>query len=51
MARYPADTIFFVQAWTYGYEDVWIALANGIDSKVSCAPEGLHLPYLKCVRC
>ncbi|KAK7975285.1 major facilitator superfamily transporter [Apiospora arundinis] len=34
VARYPADTIFFVQAWTYGYEDVWVALANALGSKI-----------------
>ncbi|KAK8018994.1 Artemis protein, partial [Apiospora marii] len=34
VARYPADTVFFVQAWTYGYEDVWVALAKALDSKI-----------------
>ncbi|KAK8131822.1 artemis protein [Apiospora sp. TS-2023a] len=34
VARYPADTVFFVQAWTYGYEDVWIALAKALGSKI-----------------
>ncbi|EON68980.1 hypothetical protein W97_08238 [Coniosporium apollinis CBS 100218] len=27
VSLYPADTIFYFQAWTFGYEDVWIALA------------------------
>lgn len=40
VARYPADTVFFVQAWTYGYEDVWIALAKALESKVSCCNAG-----------
>ncbi|PTB65522.1 hypothetical protein BBK36DRAFT_1201930 [Trichoderma citrinoviride] len=22
--RYPKDTVFYIQSWTYGYEDVWI---------------------------
>lgn len=34
VALYPADTVFFVQAWTYGYEDVWIALGKALDSKI-----------------
>lgn len=34
VARYPADTIFHFQAWTYGYEDVWIALAKALDTRI-----------------
>ncbi|KAK0709662.1 beta-lactamase-like protein [Lasiosphaeria miniovina] len=34
VARYPADTIFHFQAWTYGYEDVWIALSKLLNSKI-----------------
>jgi DNA cross-link repair 1C protein len=34
VARYPPDTIFHFQAWTYGYEDVWIALAKAIDTRI-----------------
>lgn len=32
---YPKDTIFHVQAWTYGYEDVWIALSKALGSPAS----------------
>ncbi|KAI1170087.1 artemis protein [Nemania sp. FL0916] len=32
--KYPADTIFHFQAWTYGYEEVWIALSKALDSKI-----------------
>lgn len=32
---YPSDTVFHFQAWTYGYEDVWIALAKALQSQVS----------------
>jgi DNA cross-link repair 1C protein len=32
---YPSDTVFHFQAWTYGYEDVWIALAKALQSRVS----------------
>lgn len=31
---YPKDTIFHFQAWTFGYEDVWIALSKALESKV-----------------
>ncbi|KAK6956629.1 hypothetical protein Daesc_001908 [Daldinia eschscholtzii] len=34
VARYPNDTIFHIQAWTYGYEEVWVALAKALDSKI-----------------
>ncbi|KAK8084192.1 hypothetical protein PG997_005463 [Apiospora hydei] len=45
--RWTASTVFFVQAWTYGYEDVWIALAKALDSKVS----GLVAPPRQGHRC
>ncbi|RYP06497.1 hypothetical protein DL765_009464 [Monosporascus sp. GIB2] len=35
VAQYPDDAIFHFQAWTYGYEEVWIALAKALKSKVS----------------
>ncbi|KAK0672034.1 beta-lactamase-like protein [Cercophora samala] len=34
VSQYPKDTIFHFQAWTYGYEDVWIALAKALQSKI-----------------
>ncbi|GAB1315854.1 DNA repair metallo-beta-lactamase domain-containing protein [Madurella fahalii] len=34
VSRYPADTIFHFQAWTYGYEDVWIALSKALGSRI-----------------
>ncbi|KAM9882002.1 artemis protein [Verticillium dahliae] len=34
VSRYPPDTIFHLQAWTYGYEDVWIALSKALKSRV-----------------
>ncbi|KAI2768239.1 Metallo-hydrolase/oxidoreductase [Daldinia loculata] len=34
VARYPKDTIFHMQAWTYGYEEVWIALSKALNSKI-----------------
>lgn len=34
VSRYPDDTVFHFQAWTYGYEDVWIALSKALKSPV-----------------
>ncbi|KAI0904722.1 artemis protein [Ustulina deusta] len=34
LQKYPQDTIFHFQAWTYGYEEVWIALSKALNSKI-----------------
>ncbi|KAF5670233.1 hypothetical protein FHETE_4605 [Fusarium heterosporum] len=34
VTQYPSDTIFHLQAWTYGYEDVWVALSKALKSKI-----------------
>ena len=34
VSRYPTDTIFHFHAWTFGYEDVWIALSSALRSQV-----------------
>lgn len=34
VARYPNDTVFHFHAWTFGYEDVWIALSSALKSQV-----------------
>ncbi|QPC78671.1 hypothetical protein HYE68_009423 [Fusarium pseudograminearum] len=34
ISKYPKDTVFHFQAWTYGYEDVWIALSKALKSKI-----------------
>ncbi|KAJ6144282.1 hypothetical protein N7470_008177 [Penicillium chermesinum] len=31
---YSKETIFYFRAWTFGYEDVWVALAAALDTKV-----------------
>ncbi|RHZ64886.1 hypothetical protein CDV55_106696 [Aspergillus turcosus] len=31
---YPKETIFYFRAWTFGYEDVWIALSALLNTKV-----------------
>lgn len=33
--RYPPETNFHVGAWTFGYEEVWLALASALRTKVS----------------
>lgn len=33
--QYPTDTVFYFQAWTYGYEEVWLALSKALQSRVS----------------
>jgi hypothetical protein len=34
VSRYPDDTVFYIEAWTFGYENVWIALASFLSSRV-----------------
>lgn len=32
--KYPKDTLFYFQAWTFGYENVWIALSAFLESTI-----------------
>ncbi|KXT05698.1 hypothetical protein AC578_5636 [Pseudocercospora eumusae] len=32
--KYPRDTEFYLDAWTFGYEDVWKALSAFLDSQI-----------------
>ncbi|KAH7129977.1 artemis protein [Dactylonectria estremocensis] len=34
VSQYPDDTVFHIQAWTYGYEDVWVALSKALKSTI-----------------
>ncbi|CAK7217797.1 hypothetical protein SBRCBS47491_003292 [Sporothrix bragantina] len=34
VAKYPPETIFYMRAWTFGYEEVWTALAKALRSKI-----------------
>ncbi|KAK1149554.1 hypothetical protein N8T08_005103 [Aspergillus melleus] len=34
VALYPEDTTFYFRAWTFGYEEVWVALSAALNSKV-----------------
>jgi DNA cross-link repair 1C protein len=33
-SKYPRDTIFHFHAWTFGYENVWLALSNFLNSRI-----------------
>ncbi|KAJ5712935.1 uncharacterized protein N7483_010116 [Penicillium malachiteum] len=32
--KYPPDTTFYFRSWTFGYEEVWLALSAALNSKV-----------------
>ena len=34
VAQYPKDTLFYFDAWTFGYEDVWLALSHFLGCRV-----------------
>ncbi|KAF1944625.1 hypothetical protein EJ02DRAFT_371044 [Clathrospora elynae] len=34
VSEYPDDTIFYFHSWTFGYENVWLALSNFIGSQI-----------------
>lgn len=34
IARYSKDTVFYLDAWTFGYEDVWQAVASFLNTKI-----------------
>lgn len=34
VAKYPKDTVFYFDTWTFGYEDVWLALCGFLDCQV-----------------
>jgi hypothetical protein len=38
VASYPDDTVFYFRAWTFGYEEVWMALSASLNSKVRPSP-------------
>ena len=44
VAHYPQDSIFHFNAWTLGYEDVWVALSNILQSQVCLR---IPLPWRK----
>jgi hypothetical protein len=34
VSRYSNDTVFYIEAWTFGYENVWIALSSLLNSHI-----------------
>ena len=34
VSKYPKDTLFYLDAWTFGYEDVWQALSMFLGSSI-----------------
>ena len=34
VSEYAFDTVFYIHAWTFGYEDVWSALSSALRSQV-----------------
>lgn len=38
VAKYPASTVFHFHAWTYGYEDIFIALSSFLRCPVRPQP-------------
>lgn len=34
VARYPPGTAFYVESWTFGYEDIWQALSTFLSSQI-----------------
>jgi hypothetical protein len=34
VSEYSVDTIFYFHSWTFGYENVWIALSNFLNSRI-----------------
>jgi len=36
--KYPKDTTFHFNTWTFGYEDVWVALSAAFDTKADTLP-------------
>ncbi|KAI9848766.1 MAG: hypothetical protein M1837_006853 [Sclerophora amabilis] len=43
--RYPEDTVYRFNAWTFGYEDVWIALSSALGTQVHVDDYKLKLYY------
>ncbi len=39
--RYPPDTLFFINSWTWGYEDILKAIARAFQCQVWSIPAHL----------
>ena len=43
LCQYSTDTLFYLNAWTLGYEEVWIAMSSLLKSSVSASLLGQFL--------
>ncbi|KAL1304274.1 hypothetical protein AAFC00_000684 [Neodothiora populina] len=34
VSKYPPDQLFYLDAWTFGYEEVWVALCKALNTRV-----------------
>jgi hypothetical protein len=34
ISQYPSDTIFYFHSWTFGYENVWLALSSFLETQI-----------------
>lgn len=34
VSQYPSDTVFYFDSWTFGYEEVWLALSAFLKSRI-----------------
>lgn len=41
--QYPPETLFYLNAWTLGYEDAWVALSSFLNSSVGHCTKSLKL--------
>ena len=46
ISGYTEDTVFYFHSWTFGYEDVWIALSSALGSQVP-----ILTPYSSFLHC
>lgn len=46
VSKYPPETVFHFEAWTFGYEEVWMALSKALKSPVSLPAIHNHLVML-----
>lgn len=44
--EYPEDTVFYLRNWTFGYEEVWLALSAALNTKVRDTQCGFIIIYI-----
>lgn len=50
VSMYSKDTVFHFNAWTLGYEDVWIALSRTLRSQVRAVVKSIRIMMLMLTR-